>query len=80
MHSKPAISKWQAVLSNVAWPITMWHLAGGDGHARRLREIQQVEAQIAAVTSERAALSDATQVRSASVFQASYYMLCLRLS
>ena len=37
-------------------------LAGGDGHARRLREIQQVEAQIAAVSSERAALSDATQV------------------
>lgn len=36
--------------------------AGGDGHARRLREIQQVEAQIAAVGAERAALSGATQV------------------
>ena len=42
-------------------------LAGGDGHARRLREIQQVEAQIAAVSLERAALSDATQVRIMSV-------------
>ena len=47
-------------------------LAGGDGHARRLREIQQVEAQIAAISSERAALADATQVCSAFVFPASY--------
>lgn len=59
----------------VAWSITMWHPAGGDGHARRLREIQQVEAQIAAVSSERAALSDATQVRNAFIFQASYAIL-----
>jgi superfamily II RNA helicase len=66
--------------SVVVWPSMMWHLAGGDGHARRLREIQQVEAQIAAVSSERAALSDATQVRSASVLQALYSLVCLRPS
>lgn len=39
----------------------MWR-TGGDGHARRLRDIQHLEAQASALAAERAALDKAAQV------------------
>ncbi len=52
------------------------HRAGGDGHARRLRDIQHLEAQAAALAAERAALEEATQVWSDNATPATQHACC----